>query len=113
MNNQSWTKEFPAAITICDADGIIIEMNNKSIETFKNYGGAELIGKNLYDCHPGDSKNKLRQLMDSQKENVYTIEKNGVKKIIYQSPQFENGQFNGLVEISFEIPWNMPHSVRE
>jgi len=83
MTKASWIKESFAAVTVCDKDGIIIEMNDKAIETFKNYGGDKLIGKNLYDCHPGESKNKLRQLMDSRKENVYTIEKNGVKKIIY------------------------------
>lgn len=113
MTKASWIKESSAAVTVCDEEGIIIDMNNKAIETFKNYGGADLIGKSLYDCHPGESKNKLRQLMDSRKENVYTIEKNGVKKIIYQAPWHRGGQFGGIVEISFEIPQEMPHFVRE
>jgi hypothetical protein len=88
-------------------------MNRKSIETFASYGGADLIGKNLCDCHPGESKNKLRRLIDSRKKNIYTIEKNGIKKLIYQSPWFIDGKFCGLVEISFIIPTEMPHFVRE
>ncbi len=113
MTKAAWIKESSAAVTVSDEAGIIIDMNDKAVETFKSYGGAELIGKNLYDCHPGESKNKLRQLMDSRKENIYTIEKNGIKKIIYQAPWNKDGQFGGIVEISFEIPWEMPHFKRE
>jgi hypothetical protein len=28
--NHAWIKEFPAAITVCDADGILLAMNDKS-----------------------------------------------------------------------------------
>jgi len=113
MARAAWIKESSAAVTVCDKDGIILEMNDKAIETFRDYGGAELIGKNLYDCHPGESKNKLKQLMDSRKDNVYTIEKKGIKKIIYQAPWYDQGQFGGIVELSFEIPREMPHHLRE
>jgi len=30
MSEHDWMKEFPAAITVCDANGIILEMNDKS-----------------------------------------------------------------------------------
>ena len=45
-------EEFPAAITVCDSAGIILEMNAKAAEDFKDDGGRQLIGKNLLDCHP-------------------------------------------------------------
>jgi len=32
--------------------------------------------------------------------------------LIYQSPWYQNGEFAGLVEISLEIPEQMPHFVR-
>lgn len=112
MNAHAWIKEFPAAVTVCDADGIIIEMNAKAIKTFENDGGEKLIGSNLLDCHPEPSRSKLKELLSLQKKNVYTIEKNGIKKLIYQAPWFTNGKFSGLVEISIEIPFEMPHFVR-
>jgi hypothetical protein len=112
MSMASWIKEFPGAITICNADGIILEMNDKAIETFKKEGGADLIGKNLFDCHPEPARSKLCELMRAQKSNCYTIEKNGIKKMIYQSPWYENGGYCGLVELSLEIPVEMPHFIR-
>jgi transcriptional regulator with PAS, ATPase and Fis domain len=108
----SWIKEFPAAFTVCDADGIILEMNDKSAKTFEKDGGRALIGKNMFDCHPDPARSKLERLMDTRQKNVYTIEKNGVKKLIYQSPWFKDGQYAGFVEISFEIPFEMPHFIR-
>jgi hypothetical protein len=45
--------------------------------------------------------------------NVYTIEKDGVKKLIYQAPWYREGEYAGFVEISLEIPAEMPHFVRE
>jgi len=113
MSFASWIREFPGAITICNADGIILEMNDKAVETFKKDGGADLIGKNLLDCHPEPARSKLRDLMSSRKVNCYTIEKNGIKKMIYQSPWYKNGEYAGLVELSIEIPFEMPHFIRK
>jgi hypothetical protein len=44
--------------------------------------------------------------------NAYTIEKNGIKKLIYQTPWYENGVYQGFVELSLEIPFEMKHAVR-
>lgn len=111
MNND-WIKEFPGAVTICDIDGKIIYMNDKSASVFKEDGGLQLIGGNLFDCHSDVSNRIIRELISHKKINVYTIEKNGTKKMIYQSPWFENGEMKGLVELSFEIPFEMPHHKR-
>jgi transcriptional regulator with PAS, ATPase and Fis domain len=109
----SWIKEFPAAITVCDAQGIILEMNDKSASTFAKDGGRALVGTNLLDCHPDPARGKVESLMDRQQKNVYTIEKNGIHKLIYQSPWYKNGQFAGFVEFSFEIPSGIPHLVHD
>ena len=45
-------------------------------------------------------------------ENMYTTEKNKVKTIILQTPWKVNGEFNGVVEISFQLDREMPHFVR-
>jgi transcriptional regulator with PAS, ATPase and Fis domain len=109
----AWSKEFPAAITVCNKNGIITELNDKAASTFANDGGYDLLGKNLFDCHSEDSTNMIKKLMNENKINVYTIEKNGVKKLIYQAPFVENGEVKGLVELAIEIPFEMPHFVRQ
>ena len=107
-----WIQEFPTAITVCDTEGIILEMNDKAVKTFEKEGGIELIGSNMFDCHPGPAQAKLEQLFVNKERNVYTIEKNGVKKMIYQSPWFIDGHYAGFVELSLEIPMEMPHFIR-
>jgi transcriptional regulator with PAS, ATPase and Fis domain len=105
----AWAREFPASVTVCDRQGIILEMNDRAARTFAGDGGRDLIGSSVYDCHPEPARSKLERLMDAGTTNVYTIEKHGVRKLIYQSPWFQDGQYAGFVEISFEIPRDMPH----
>ncbi|MCE9646070.1 MAG: diguanylate cyclase [Chloroflexi bacterium] len=112
MNAHAWIREFPAAITVCDGQGIILEMNEKAAKTFEKDGGYKLIGSNMLDCHPDPAREKTERLLAARARNVYTIEKNGIRKLIYQSPWYENGQYAGFVELSLEIPFEMPHFVR-
>jgi transcriptional regulator with PAS, ATPase and Fis domain len=107
-----WIKEFPAAITICDPNGNLLEMNDKAAKVFEPDGGYELIGSNMLDCHPEPARSKAGSLLAAGEKNVYTIEKNGVKKLIYQSPWYQNGQYAGFVELSLEIPFEMLHFIR-
>ena len=108
----SWAAEFPGAITVCDREGTIIEMNDRAAQTFQSDGGKDLVGKSLLECHPEPSRSKLRSLMETGRTNVYTIEKNGVKKLIYQAPWYRDGVRMGIVELSLEIPFELPHFVR-
>jgi PAS domain-containing protein len=111
-SEHAWVKEFPAAVTVCDPDGIILEMNDKAAKSFEKDGGYALIGKNVLDCHPDPARGQLERLMAARQSNVYTIEKKGVKKLIYQSPWYHNGEYAGFVELSLEIPFEMPHFIR-
>ena len=106
----AWCEEMNCAVTVCDAQGIILYMNAKARETFARHG--DLIGKNLFDCHSEASKEKIRELLASGGSNSYTIEKNGQRKMIYQTAWRENGVVAGLVEISMVIPTDMPHYIR-
>jgi len=108
----AWMKEFPGAITVCDRDGIIVEMNDKAAQTFADDGGVALLGHSVLDCHPEPARSKLKRLLETQSANVYTIEKQGVKKLIYQTPWFQDGAFAGLVELSLELPAEIPHFLR-
>jgi len=105
-------KELPFAITVCDTEAIILYMNDRSASTFQKYGGSDIIGTSLFLYHHGPAAVKLRELLDTQSKNAYTIEKNGVKKMIYQSPWYKDGKFAGLIELSLEIPMEMAHFVR-
>ena len=112
MSELDWIKEFPAAVTVCDKEGTILEMNDKAAKGYEKDGGRALIGHNLLDCHPEPARSKTRALLASGEKNTHTIEKNGIKKFIYQSPWFRNGKYEGFVELALEVPWEMPHFIR-
>lgn len=112
MTGPDWVREFPGAITVCDPEGVILAMNAKAVEAFRKEGGEALVGRNVLDCHPEPSRTKLKGLFESQQANVYTIEKNGIRKLIYQSPWYSEGKYAGLIELALEIPAQMPHFVR-
>ncbi len=109
----AWIKEFPAAVVVCDAEGIILEMNDKAAKSNAKDGGYALVGKNLYDCHPDPARGKLERLMDSRLPNIYTIEKGGIHKMVYQTPWYQEGKYMGFVEVVFEIPVEVPHFKRD
>jgi hypothetical protein len=108
-----WVKEFRAAVTVCDTAGVILDMNEAAITAFAKYGGRELIGTNLLDCHPEPSRTKLKTMLDTQQTNVYTIEKAGNKTLIYQTPWYEKAEYRGFLEIALPLPDNMPHFNRD
>lgn len=112
MNSKNWFNEVPFSITVCDINGVILEMNEKSGKTFEKDGGKELIGKTLMNCHSPRDQRKITEMIASQATNVYTIENEGTKKMIFQCPWYENGVLGGLVEISLPLPAEIPHFIR-
>jgi hypothetical protein len=112
MTIPAWAQNFPGSLTICDPTGIILEMNDKSAAGYAADGGRLLIGTNMLDCHPEPARSKVKKMLEEQQLNIYTIEKHGVKKLIYQTPWFEEGQYKGFIELSLEIPFEMPHFIR-
>jgi transcriptional regulator with PAS, ATPase and Fis domain len=113
MTQHAWVQEFPGAITVCDTDGKIIEMNGQASKTLEKDGGEKLIGANVLDCHPEPARTKLKEIMAARRTNVYTIEKGSRKKLIYQAPWYRDGVYAGLVELSLEIPFTIPHFIRD
>lgn len=105
-----WAEEINAAVTVCDAEGVILFMNKRSRETFSRHG--DLIGKNLFGCHSAASQEKIRHMLATGESNSYTISKEGQRKMIYQTPWRINGKIAGMVEISMVIPEEMPHYIR-
>ena len=109
--NIDWAEEFNAAITICDTNATIIYMNQYSIRQFEKYGGAKLLGSNLLNCHPEPSKTQLKNMLTDHSENMSISEKNGVKTIYLQTPWKVDGEFRGIVEISFNLHKDLPVSL--
>lgn len=105
-----WSDEMNCAVTVCDTEGTILYMNEKARETFARHG--DLVGKNMLPCHSPASQAKIKELIATGGSNAYTIEKEGLHKVIYQTAWRENGEVKGLVEISMIVPAEMPHYKR-
>lgn len=107
-----WADDVNYAVTIADKDCKIIYMNQRSREIFcKN--GEQLIGCNIMDCHPDHAREIIKRLLKDGGSNIYTITKNGVNKLIFQSAWKLNGEIAGLVETSMILPSDMKHFDRD
>jgi hypothetical protein len=113
MTGCDWIESFAGAVTVCDLSGIVLEMNQRSAEMYRSYGGKALIGRNLLECHPEPARKKLLHLLESGERNIYSIEKNGIKKLIYQTPWIVDGRRCGIMELALEIPADMPNYIRK
>ncbi len=113
MTTIDWAAELPVSITVCDKEGKITFLNDKSRKTFSNDTTDELLGKNLRECHSPESTAKLFHLIDTRESNIYTIEKKGKKKMIVQIPWYRENEIGGLVELSIELPDEIPHFNRD
>ena len=100
-NPYPWADGMNCAVTVCDTGGTILYMNDKARTTFARHG--DMIGKNLFDCHSERSRGIIRRLLADGGTNAYTIEKNGVRKMIYQTAWRVDGIVGGLAEISMPI----------
>lgn len=109
--NFNWAEDMNCAVTVSDKSGVIVFMNRKSRETFSK-NGETMVGRSMMPCHNPRSQEKIREMLEKGTSNSYTIEKHGVRKMIYQTPWREGGEIMGLVEISMVIPEEMPHYVR-
>lgn len=106
-----WARGMNCGITVCDASGKIIYMNDKALSIFASHG--DMRGRNLMPCHSERSKGIIADMLTTGRSNCYTIQKNGICKIIFQTPWRTDGKISGLVEISMEVPWDMPHYNRD
>lgn len=101
-------EKVAVATTVCDLEGNVIYQNERAVAALGDAHGA-----NLKACHKPESWQKIVEMIASGATNAYTIEKKGVRKLIYQTPWYDTeGAVAGLVEYSIILPDQMPHKVR-
>ena len=67
------------AITVCDLDGVVLYQNKRSIEV-----NGDVRNKSMIPCHSERSRQIINRLITNGENNAYTIEKRGIRKLIYQ-----------------------------
>lgn len=102
-----WADELDCAVTVCDTGCRVVYQNARSIAV-----NGDVRGRSLVPCHSERSQAIIRRLLREGGTNCYTIEKRGVRKMIYQTVWRTKGEIAGLAEFSMEIPDAMPHYVR-
>lgn len=108
-----WENQFNGSVIVCDKELNIIFLNDKAKMLFDENERNNAVRRNLLDCHNEESKKKILEIKATLKPNIYTIEKAGIKKLIYQSPLIKYNKFDGIIELSLEIPNAIPHFKRE
>jgi sensor histidine kinase regulating citrate/malate metabolism len=109
-----WIKDVSAAVVICDRKGVLTYLNDAAAAMYAPFGGYALLGKSVMEgCHKQKSSNdKMFEIMETRKPHTYSIERNGIKRLIHQMPHVVNGEVIGIIELAIIVPFEIPHFVR-
>ena len=94
-----------ASVTIADQDFRIRFMNDRSIAFYAEDGGAELVGKNLLDCHNAEQGTVIRDAYARYRAGDFTPtryraqKEDGAPESIVHIPLMVEGQFRGIAEL--------------
>lgn len=77
-----------AAVVICNLEHEIIYMNPAAVVSYHKYGGAELLGKSLLNCHGAHSNERIKEVVAwfarSEENNlIYTSHNEKQNKDVY------------------------------
>lgn len=93
-----------AAVVICDLEHTIIYMNPVAIERYAKWGGKDLMGKSLLNCHNEKSREMIQKVVEwfktSKDHNiVYTFFNQKENKDVYMvALRNEEGNLIGYYE---------------
>lgn len=84
----SMAQEDCCAIVLCNLAHEIIYMNPAATERYAKYGGSELIGKSLLDCHNQGSVGLIQKVLawfaaDRGNNRIYTYHNEKENKDVY------------------------------
>jgi PAS domain-containing protein len=94
-----------AAVTIADQDFQIRFMNDRAAAFYAEGGGAELIGKNLLDCHAAKHQVVIRDAYaryragDLTPTRYHAKKDGGAPESIVHIPLMVEGEFRGVAEL--------------
>ena len=93
-----------AAVVICDLEHTIIYMNPAAVERYAKWGGKDLMGRSLMNCHTEKSGEMIQKVIDwfkASKDNniVYTFFNEKENKDVYMvALRNEEGNLIGYYE---------------
>ena len=77
-------------VVICNTEHVIVYMNPTAIKRYEKRGGAQLIGRSIFDCHNAHSKEIILSIFKQFQENpvlnkvyTYTKKKDGEDRDVY------------------------------
>ncbi len=108
-----------APVVICNTEHMIVYINPSAAEKYSKWGGYDLIGKSLLDCHNNESNKRIIQIVEwfgttsdnnkvftfyNEKENkdVYMIalrDGNGVLIGYYEKHEYRNHEDSQLYKL--------------
>ena len=92
------------AVVICNLEHEIIYMNPAACARYAKSGGAELVGKSLFNCHNAASREMIRKVLDWFQESdthniIYTFRNEKENKDVYMvALRDEAGELIGYYE---------------
>jgi hypothetical protein len=66
----------------------------------------------MLECFPEAARGRVEKMLSAETQNVYTLEQNGEKQLVYQTPWYQDGEYAGFVELILPIPVNIPNISR-
>lgn len=77
-----------AAVVLCTLDHTIVYMNKSAINRYAKWGGENLVGKSLLDCHNEHSRMMINKVLDwfaksAENNIVYTFRNDKENKDVY------------------------------
>ena len=93
-----------APVVICDLNHVIVYMNPVAEKNYEKWGGADLVGKSLMDCHNEKSREAIEKVVEWFKESVennivYTFYNEKQNKDVYMvALRNDTGELIGYYE---------------
>lgn len=93
-----------APVVVCNMEHEIIYMNPTAVQRYAKRGGAELIGKSIFDCHNSESNDKIKAVVswfsESPENNrIFTFHNPKENKDVYMiALRDDNGSLIGYYE---------------
>ncbi len=95
-----------AVIVLADENYIIRYVNDIGVDNYRRFGGRDIVGTSLFDCHNDHSCQVIREIYDGFKSGdlkskiVVQPQDDRVKHIVYL-PVFHSDEFKGCMEIQY------------